>query len=193
MFIIALPQMYINGHYTGNYTPRVLTEQLSGYSTSLEKTHIFLGLSASRYETYLGNPIDYPTPAVLFIDPIGQTLLAREGITLANFSYFSLLGLLIKYPLDVLGIYTRHLISLLTPVFQETYIFSIYKSKTFTIFLSIVLWIIGGVGFLTQKNEWDKKIGQLFVGLLIPFFFQLFGQPEIRFFYYGTFYFLFLC
>lgn len=183
-FICALPQSLINHQYTASYLPKVFTEQYCNYERGLQAQQVFWGITWQSYETYAGESEDYPMAAVYFADEAGKEILAREGIQVADFSYGDWFRLVRKYPLDMCGIYTRHLVSLLTPKFLETYIFNIYPSKGMIVTLSILIWLCAGVYFLfsfKHKGVDYKKICIIF-SCFIPCFLQIFGAPELRFF-----------
>jgi len=192
---VALPQMLINGNYIGSYTPRVLTEALFGYETSLQSAQIFWGLSSSRYEGYAGNFAMYPSPGIAFPDLAGSMILAREGITADNFTYFTLIKLFLKYPLDLCGIYAKHLVGLLTPFWGESYIHELFAPKTLRIFLIILLWIVGGLGLVVSSKRWKTDNVIYLLALVVPGILQMFGAPEIRFFVavHFLFYFYLCC
>lgn len=185
-FIIAAPQMAINAHYTGRYSPRVLTEQYSDVSANLQTVQVYWGPLYSRYESFIGNTSDYPYAAVNYVDPVGTEIFKREGVTVENFSFSRFFKLIIKYPLDFAGIYTRHLVSLLTPLFSQVYISEIVTVKVFRLLFIIILWLCWGIYTIYVKDRTKcckVKDVIIIIGLLIPSVLQFFGAPEIRFFF----------
>jgi len=199
--VLAVPQMMINFHWTGQATPRILTEQL--YSKTLQMVQVHMGIYSSRLEGYIGNRIYFPGDAVHYIDIAGQEILARENISLETFSLMDFIRLFLKYPLDFCGIYTRHLVSLLTPIYGETYINELYTSKALRIILSILLWITGSLGVIArivhkEKDVIRRKAVNIIIPLciMLPCFLQLFAGPEIRFFinvHFMLYYFVCCC
>lgn len=184
--IIAAPQMAINAHYTGQYSPRVLTEQFNDVSANLQTTQVYWGSLYSRFESFVGNPSDYPYAAVNYFDPVGTEIFAREGVTEANFSFSLFFKLIIKYPLDFAGIYARHLVSLLTPLFSQVYISEIVTVKVFRLIFIVILWLCWGVYTIYTKDRTrncNLKDIIIIIGLLIPSILQFFGAPEMRFFF----------
>lgn len=181
--LIAIPQCVINHQYVGVFSPKVYTEALYGYSHDLQMQQVFWGLSVPRYETYIGDTAVYPNPGVNFTDPAGVAIISKEGLTVDNFSYFTFLKLCLKYPLDMLGIYTRHLISALTICFSSAYIQDFYEPKGILISLSIILWLLAGVALSAKilKREWNAKLLVYSAALVIPSGLQLLGAVEIRF------------
>lgn len=183
MVIIALPQARINHQYVGKYSPKVYTEQYNDYSHGLEMQQVYWGLTQPRYETYAGSSELYPSPSVYFDDPVGQEILRREHITIESFGFKDVARLILKYPLDMVGIYTKHLISMLTPLFGEVYIQNIYTDKGIIILVNMVVWILAGIYFLLGIKH--KNIDGNCVWLIpfvIPCLLQMFGACELRFF-----------
>lgn len=183
--LVALPQMAINHKYTGSYTPRVITEQYTGYQRGLEWQQIYWGLSQSRYETYIGDEGDYPTAKVNFYDAVGKEILEREGVQVEDFGVIDYFKLVAKYPLDFCGIYVRHLISLMTPTFKDVYIRDIHVNKGVFSSIAIVMWILAyGLMIDTIKHKKGLKniTTYLNVAMMLPGVLQCFGSVELRFF-----------
>lgn len=181
--IIALPQSMINHQYTGSYSPRVFTEQYNNYEGSLEKQQVLWGLMYSNYESYSGPAEEYPSARVLFADDAGREIIARERITEDNFTYRHFLKLFLKYPFDMVSIYTRHFVSLMTPKFPEMYLSDMYPNKGLMVFVTIVIWFVTLINLLygiRGKINWSVVVPVFAV--FLPAFLQLLGAPEIRFF-----------
>lgn len=194
--IVACPQCMINKKYIGIFSPKVYTEALFGYSQDLQAFHLYLGTYYYRYETYIGNQEYYPSDRVYFDDPVGAELMQRYELSGSDFGLKSILDLFIKNPMDVVGMYMRHLISLLTPAYKQVYITDLYTDKGFLATFSILIWIIAGVGILESfsKKSWSKALWIL--AICLPSFLQLFGEPELRFFlavYLLCYYYVFAC
>lgn len=195
--LIALPQMMINHQYTGAYAPKVYTEQLHNYERSIEMQQLYWGITYDRYETYDGDAAVLANPQMFFRDPEGETLLQQEGLVLAaEFSKRDYLHLIIKHPLDMAGIYMRHLISAMTPFYREVFVHDLYAEKGVLITISILLWLLSGVvltsAFLKRKLNMCDFWFCAAIGL--PGVMQMFGAVEIRFFlplyllsYFGVF------
>ena len=90
---------------------------------------------------------------------------------------------MLEFPLDMIGIYTRHLISLMTPMYRQIYIDNLYPDKGIWTSVSALVWIIAGFAVLKQW-KWKKSLPDSFwiLSVCLPSFLQLFGSPEIRFF-----------
>ena len=183
MSLTAAPQMMINHEYVGSWSPKVYTESFTGYQKRLEELQIFWGLHYPRYETYLGNEEDFPSQSVYFVDHIGSKIVEREGITKEEFSYITIIKLFLKYPLDIGGLYIRHLISLMTPIFNQIFITDLHTGKGIFISLAIILWLIAAVDILLDyKNKFDNLTLCMLTAMVFPALLQLAGAPELRFF-----------
>lgn len=181
--ICSLPQCIVNSQYVA-FSPKVYTEQYSGYSKSLQMQQVVWGLGIQRYESYIGDANDYPFPAVYFSDKVGKKICSQEKISVDSFSMKDFVRISIKYPLDILGIYTRHFISLSTPAWNKIYIDDLYTNKSVVFILSFLMWLIAIIDIVVKgkpnrvfvKNIW------LVIAMVVPGILQLFGAPELRFF-----------
>ena len=183
ILLAATPQMMINHQYIGSWSPKVYTEQNTGYQVSAQSFQVFEGLRRLRYETYFGDKTDYPIAPIAFDDPIGQKIIEIEGITLEEFSYGTVFKLFIKYPLDIGGIYIRHLISLMTPIFATAYIKDMYAGKGILISLAIFTWMVAAIDILFHnERKFDSITLWMLIAMVFPSLLQMAGMPEIRFF-----------
>ncbi len=179
-FLLALPQCFINNKYVNAFSPKVYTEQLFSYSNDLQAWQVYMGITIPRYETYVGDLNDYPTAGVRFEDEVGQEIIEREGLTETNFTLSNIFKLFYKYPLDIIGIYTRHLVSSLTPLY-DVYISDLYIDKSIMILLAILIWIISALGiFSNNQMKKSYSLGYM-IALIVPAILQLLGAVEIRF------------
>ena len=181
MLILALPQCIINKHYTDRFSPKVFSEQLFNYDQDLQTMQVFIGLTNSKYDTFIGDEQLYSSPGVVYTDPAGVEILRREAIDGVNFRITDVFKLVTKYPLDMLGIYVRHAISLLTPSTNEAYITNIYNGKSLLATASIIIWIVAGGAILNSIKKINKRCLWV-LAVFLPSFLQLFGQTELRFF-----------
>ena len=188
MSVIALPQCLINKQYVGSFSPKVYTEQAYGYSRSLQLQQVFWGLSYSRFEGYLPNTNNtashyYPEMEVIFNDSVGNEIINRENLEEETFSLSDFFLTFLKYPFDMLSLYMRHLVSLLTPAYRKVYNDDLYVEKGFYASVSIIIWLIAGISLLTLKNRHENNNEKwYYLALILPCLLQLFGAPEIRFF-----------
>lgn len=184
MSILAIPQCMINYEHVGTFSPKVYTEQLTGYKVSLQNQQLLWGIAYPKYETHIGSADEYPSPAVFFDDPAGVAMVQRESLSVDSFSLRSVIRLCMKYPLDMIGIYTRHLISAMTPAWNEVYISNLYTNKVLLVLSSIVLWMIAGLHLFSaslRRSDVKQNAGY-FVAIVTPALVQLLGAVELRFF-----------
>ena len=175
MAVLSLPQCYINNHNEGEISPLV--------NYDLIDNEIFKGLTTARYETYIGDFEVYPRSGLIFDDLAGWQIVQRENISEENFELSRIFDLFLKYPLDMTGIYFRHLLSLLTPVYRQVYVTDITGFSVLTILVSILLWLTAGYGILIQIREQGIGLNALWIlAVCIPGLLQIFDEPELRFF-----------
>ncbi len=182
--IVSFPQCAINRQYVGEFSPKVYTEAYTNYNSDLQATQVLWGLSYPRYESYAGDMDKYESASVYFDDIVGNRIIVEEGISAETFKLATILRIFIKYPLDTIGIYTRHLISIATPAWNQAYITNIYTNKIFIVLLSIALWLLGGLNVFANlnRNSFQSANAGFVVSICVPPFLQLFGAPELRFF-----------
>ena len=175
MAVMALPQCHINRYHEGVYSPRVFYD--------LVDSEVYRGIYTARYETYIGVSDAYPSVEAVFRDRAGTELIRREKLTEADFQLEQIFGLFLKYPLDMCGIYFRHLVSLLTPVYRQVYLTDIYAVDWVCILVSIMIWLAAGYGSIVQVHEKGFSVnGLFFLALCLPGLLQIFDEPELRFF-----------
>lgn len=185
MFLLGIPQMLLNGQYTGQYTPAVLTNMFTNYADSLEMWQVLQGITVTGMDGYVGNHSFFPYDAVTFHDIVGQTIANREQIN-DKFSLFTLMRLFIKYPLDMMSIYVKHVVKLMTPLYNDTYNFDLYTTKSINIIVSYVVWFLSGIGLWNVLDSPQRKTviskAILFACMLFPAVLTIVGVSEVRFF-----------
>ena len=175
MAILSLPQCYINDHNTGSISPLV--------NYDLADNEVFKGLTTARYETYVGDSEIYPRSALLFDDLTGWQIIQRENISGENFKLSQIFDLFLKYPADMTGIYFRHLLSLLTPVYRQVYVRDIHDFSVLTMLISIILWLTAGFNIFIRIRKQGLRLNALWIlAVCLPGLLQIFDEPELRFF-----------
>ncbi len=184
VILISLPQGMINYNYRGVYTPRVLTEQFTGYKNNLQAQQLCWGLNLSHAECYIGDLNVYPENAMTFLDSSGHEIIIREQLDADIFGYKDIFKLFFKYPFDMLGIYTRHFLGVMTPIFLEAQITNAMCNKGFYIAFMIILWILSAVSIIFLRKEYKKAGFSLFIifSAILPGALQCAGAAENRFF-----------
>lgn len=173
MFVCSVPQYILNYHLSKTISWRVPTE-------GLMLQQLQWGITAGRYATYVGDTAQYGAAGMFFKDNIGQTILDKVQLTELT-SYGQLIKLIIRYPLDFIGIYMRHLLNMLYPIYPEQYIQDITKDKSVLLVLFYTLLFIAIFYFLRTFKVKDSK-WVWFVLLLFPCVCIIPGAVEIRFF-----------
>lgn len=181
--IIMLPQCVVNKNREGVFSPRVYTENYNKECSNLQMQQVIWGLEYQRYETYLGSD-NYSKPSVYFIDEVGQDILCKENISLETFTVKDWLRLVKKYPADMVAIYARHMVNVMTPLWNHIYILDMDASKCLVMSLSIIIWILFGTSIVINiiNGEWNLKILLFTMVFAIPALMQALGAVETRFF-----------
>jgi len=187
--VVALPQMIINKKHSGIYSPMVLTENYSDGSQNLFLMQLNWGITNSKYETYVGEEGHYSSPGVRFTDKTGEKIILLEGKLPESIGEW--FKLVLKYPLDFIGIFVRHIVTYLTPVYSEAYITNLNTDKTIIITLNILLFFVSGLNLFNNRIKRNNGKCDITVTthkyiwlilLLMPCLFIIPGAPEVRFF-----------
>lgn len=182
MSIVAFSQMEINKKYTGIYSPMISTPYHGAENLFLAQ--VYDGISIQRYETYVGPLEQYLSPAVKFIDNAGLEILKRENLQPNTISYLDIIKLFLKYPIDFIGIYLRHIINYITPIFNECYISDLNLSKKMLFVSNFIIYILCILGIISSYKEIKlfNRENLYFYILFLPVFLIMFVTPETRFF-----------
>ncbi|MEE3446725.1 MAG: hypothetical protein VZQ78_11025 [Prevotella sp.] len=106
-------------------------------TVDLKNWQIAQGLTVDRYETFAGKD-SVQIPQMRFDDKAGISLEKKEKVS-AGISLTQLVELVFKYPLDIAGIYSRHLINYLTTVWRQAYITDLRVNTAWVVLPGIVL------------------------------------------------------
>lgn len=149
---------------------------------SLFSRQLFWGIDNARYATFCGAP-EVHTAAMHFYERTGSIIsnyVAESGMSGSIFSYIKLV---LKFPLEFLGIYGRHLINAIFVIYPETYIQNIDQNRFLYSILSLVivyLFIICLKNLIELKQlTLDKMV--LLLGIVLPDILILAGAVEERF------------
>ncbi|MDO4966370.1 MAG: hypothetical protein Q4E51_06635 [Lachnospiraceae bacterium] len=144
-FVSALPQFILNRKVLGLLSFKVQT-------TNLFSLQLIWGTAYQQYATYIGDEVD--NPCVFFIDPVGQNVLSSVGIKLNatevisgmdSISIISYFKMVLTHPMEYVGIYFRHLVNMLFPMWPSQYVNNFNNNKipyaiiSFTLFYLFVL------------------------------------------------------
>lgn len=177
IFICAIPQMVINYNLNGYYSWQVPTN-------GLMSLQIQWGISCQFCVGYIGDPAEYGNAMVSFTDSIGQAILdeAQIGDFGKGFVFIKeFVNLVLQYPLDIAGIYMRHLLNILYPVYPEQYIQNITRDKSIYLILAYTIFFIASSNFVSMLKLKSSK-WVWFCLILLPCLCILPGAVEIRFF-----------
>ncbi|HSN18166.1 MAG TPA: hypothetical protein VLV87_08140 [Gammaproteobacteria bacterium] len=103
--IASVPQVLINARHHGTWNPAVIT---TDDGRSLFAQQLLWGMVVQRYETTLDGSAQ--SPAVVYPDHAGERLVQSLHLP-RDFSIADYFGLLLRHPVDFMGIYGRHLIN----------------------------------------------------------------------------------
>lgn len=173
IIVLAVPQFLLNYKYLGIYSIAVPTNNLFG-------AHLAGGLRLQRYDTYVGNQREWGS--IFFGDQSGINILEQEGLSdTERISIVEYIKLALKYPLDFVGIYVRHFVNVLFPIWPGCFVKDLTK-----------IYLLRGVGgfslfFVFMCDVINGKIKNIRVQmeallLMVPVLTILPGSAEVRFF-----------
>lgn len=175
--VCAVPQMLVNYNLQGIYSWKVPTEGLM-----LEQ--LKWGVWMERYATYIGDLSEFEGPAMHFVDNIGMNIInsmEKADLWTGFSSYKEFIGLIFSHPLDFAGIYMRHLLNMLYPVYPDLYIQDIVKDKSILLILFYTILFIAISNFINSfRIKGGKWVWLCFI--LLSCICILPGAVEIRFF-----------
>lgn len=172
----AVPQMIVNHNLSGTFSWKVPTE-------GLMLQQLKWGIWMERYATYIGDLSEYNGAAMYFADNTGLAILNNANMDLwTSFaSYKEVLLLFLSQPMDFIGIYVRHLLNMLYPIYPEQYILSITKDKSILLILFYTILFIAISNFISFFKLKSSKWKWILL-ILLPCICILPGAVEIRFF-----------
>lgn len=185
VLIAGLPQAGINQKMYDSFSIAVDTSNMEG--GNLFNFQLSSGITMQRYETYVGPEENYPKHKFVFEDEAGKRIMEEEGKELVE-SIGEYIGIVLKYPLDFIGLYTRHLINAFCMPYNHVYIKWLHTFKPWLILLNYTLVFTAGMAIILQKS-WKQNLtgrqGQKSVYMLatlLPCAMILPGAIEMRFF-----------
>lgn len=172
----SIPQIFMNYHMLGKISLAVPTQ-------GLMLKQISWGVRYQRYDTYVGNIVGtdalHPRPQMYFVDPAGNALMQNMGIAeFANWGEF--LKFAISHPLDLMGVYVRHMVNVLFPCWPNQYVFNLNNYKVIYALTAVLIFFLFGTALL--NHFMNKTFLKRYVGLLVPAVFILAGAVEVRYF-----------
>jgi hypothetical protein len=191
MAIIFAPQVSINLTHFG--IPSYMPQTQLTYGEDLFTQQLSWGIVLQKYEGNIGT--NYPTNRVHFLDRQGENILIEAGfkskpylgsgeilpdrpLTLTEY-----VGLLLKYPLDFISIYTRHLFNGLDIIYNTVYIEDVYQRSILLRLINYSLWFLVFVYISSKRKAVGQHISQLFLPAIfaLPSVLSIPTAIEIRF------------
>ena len=180
--LVTLPQVVINKQAHAIFSPN------PSPGRDLFAFQLFLGLEVQRYETTIH--LDGKFAGVPFIDRAGRRLMDKPGVDEERRSLGNYLGILRDYPLDMLGVYGRHLVNGLDVRDGKLYVSrqsSTRDGKSLYGFslLALATWILLAPAAQRRPPDWQAPSPNpwLWTGiLLLPVAAITPGAVETRFF-----------
>lgn len=178
----GIPQARINQKHHNSFSIAVDTSSMEG--GSLFNFQLTSGITVQRYETYVGPEDGYPKHKFIFEDEAGKRIMEAEGKVLLE-SIGEYVGDVLKYPLDFIGIYTRHLLNAFCLPYNHAYVKWLHAYKPWLILANYTLVFIAGMAIILQKS-WKlsllKRNNIYMLATLIPCVMILPGAIEMRYF-----------
>ena len=187
VIVVSVPQVVVNYFNENTFSPRVFTENygIQYGGGDLKVQQIKWGLQMHRYESCAAEDDDaHVFGAIYFPDTYSSEILNREGLE-EPFELKTFVSLWFKYPLDMVGIYARHFVSVMTPIWNQIYVTRFLVNHTVIVALSMIIWLLSGISILiTSSYELRVPLipGGFVVAIIIPAVIQTIGAPEVRFF-----------
>ncbi|WP_288842429.1 hypothetical protein [uncultured Deefgea sp.] len=194
ILVASIPQIAINLNSKNTFSPMVITKNpLSTTNVSLFSAQLMWGITIQRYETVIDpNAI---SPGRYYMDRAGINIFHKEALSIDKVSIPSYFSLLLKYPVDFVGIYGRHFFNGLDLRDGIIYIEdSLSQSSWLSLFNSLLIFLAlftvcvrytnyssKGYSDLAIKPTRNSSLFWFFV-LISPVLFIVPGAIETRFF-----------
>ncbi|VWX60479.1 conserved membrane hypothetical protein [Burkholderiales bacterium 8X] len=172
---ISIPQMVINARTHGVASPLVIAT-VTG--RSLAAAQLQWGLTMQRYESSIDKRM--AAPQVVYLDRAGEQLFAEENIQ-SPMTVRGYIRLVMKRPLDFLGVYGRHLVNGLDVRDGKVYITSLSAKKNWLSVVNFVIILLGLVALAAVKTTKRSALATMI--LILPVVAILPGAIETRFFF----------
>ena len=170
----AIPQLCINYHKYGIISPMINNQNLFA-------KQLFWGLNYSRYATYIGQ-LQECNPAMFFIDRTGAKIIAKQAELSMAVSIKSYVRLFLKYPIEFICIFGKHVVNSFFVLFPDQYVQHLYINRSAYALLSLaIVFVIFEVIHSNHKLIFAQGNGLYILGMLLPSIAILFGAVEERF------------
>lgn len=153
--IIAIPQYIININFNNNATYKVPIAFMEPYGKVAMDNMFFEGATNSRYETVVSKDIKKDVEVAR--DNTAYNILKVEKYQPEKADIKTFLNILIKYPVEFLGIYTADFANAMDSRYGEIYIQSLYSKRYLKIISNFILWFIFSIGIFYQLRNSNKE------------------------------------
>ncbi len=165
MGLVFGPQTAINLVHFNILSPFVQTQMK--YGREMYALDLAWGIVIQKYEGNIGS--NYPGAGAYFLDRQGISVLVRSGLASQDYAenplslvarpsslgeYF---GLVLRYPLDFLGIYMRHLFNGLDLVYDTEYVPDLYQRSLMLSFANYSIWFLV-IAYAASKMEFRNIV-----------------------------------
>ena len=175
--LVSLPQMTINDHHRGTWSPLVPD------SRKISMLQLTEGLGAQRYETYIESPDRYPGVKVFYLDPVWRRVLNEESVSEIT-SYGQYARLVLEHP-DLMAVsYALHAVNGLDVWYPTPYVRDLEDRTSVLSFVQFTLTFLAIARLVLPEAR--RRVGAIsWVGLAIfvsPCLSAIPGAVEPRFF-----------
>ena len=178
--LVAAPQVLINIKTHGKATPLVQASDASG-NNSLLAAQLRWGIMIQRYETSVRE--DTPSPTVFYLDKAGANLFATEQVEKTPSTITSYVKLVLRNPVEFIGIYGRHLVNGLDVRDGMVYVRNESRKRdVFSIFNFLILFLGLFIWSIHRPEKFQFRPLLMSAVLLTPVVTILPGAVETRFF-----------
>lgn len=147
IIISTIPQILINiscNNIISYKVPIFIT-------TKTDKTQYYDGFKALRYETNVSGI--HPEIAMISYDSVIDNILAVENIAKEDVGLFTIIKLMIKYPMEFIGLYATKFGNYIDPRYgNELYITKLNSRQYFVMFLNYILWFLTFLSLGVELN-----------------------------------------
>jgi len=175
--LVSLPQMVINNHVRGTWSPLVPSAREIGLLKLTE------GLRSQRYETWVETPDRYPDTKVYYRDPAGQRVLNEEDVSeITSFRQYA--GIVLRHPDLMTGSYALHVVNGLDVWYPTPYVRDLEDRTVFLSWIQFTLVFVATARLFLPEAR--RRLGQIsWIGVAVfvsPCLSAVPGGVEPRFF-----------
>jgi hypothetical protein len=189
-FLVIIPQMLINKKHNNTYSPFIQTSKFFG--KDLYTSQLYWGLTVHRYETFVGDPLEYASPAVSFNEDITNKL--NIDHTLDN-TLEKYVQIVFNNPMEMLPLYAMHLFNGFDLKSNEGYLTHIkdFNQKYFFSFTNYLIIFCSIAFFIFNAKKISLSLIFVLSNIIIPVLLVVPTAIENRFFLGGYLLFYFVC